>query len=455
MRRLQRLWGSVSVLTAAVLAGICFLRGSTQRIFLVGVFALWIAYSFAVFLMPVIKRYKYRRNLRKIRKKPQNHSGSNGAELQRLYYLLLCNANHRITGYIKSIYPEAVWKWETAAPEKVMKDYIVESSKLYMDAENGNPLIRIFDGEGNDRILPLGIGVYAHRQLASYLSIPQNYYNLMLEEKPELLSVNVNEWLAGSKDRRMLRTLDGEARAFLSDRYKRIDNYDIAQATLPIISEIPDVQIVSCNLTPGKMYIKALNPRLFDDVCPGDTVQAGIIISNSEVGLGAVNIQPLVYRLVCENGMVINDAVNRKTHLGPTISDNEIFYYSKETVETDDKAFLLKIKDSVRAAVDETRFRMAVEDMRIAKSTPMNTAGVPEFVRLTSRTFGITENEEKGVLQHLIEGGDLSLYGLANAVTRFSQDVDSYDRATDLESIGYKILTMPKKQWSRINSMAA
>lgn len=122
MRRLQRLWGSVSVLTAAVLAGICFLRGSRQRIFLVGVFALWIAYSFAVFLMPVIKRYKYRRNLRKIRKKPQNHSGSNGAELQRLYYLLLCNANHRITGYIKSIYPEAVWKWETAAPEKVITE---------------------------------------------------------------------------------------------------------------------------------------------------------------------------------------------------------------------------------------------------------------------------------------------------------------------------------------------
>ena len=60
----------------------------------------------------------------------------------------------------------------------------------------------------------------------------------------------------------------------------------------------------------------------------------------------------------------------------------------------------------MRAAVDETRFRMAVEDMRIAKSTPMNTADVPEFVRLTSRTFGITENEEKGVLQHLIEGGD-------------------------------------------------
>ena len=30
--------------------------------------------------------------------------------------------------------------------KKVMEDYIVESSKLYMDAENGSPLIRILDG---------------------------------------------------------------------------------------------------------------------------------------------------------------------------------------------------------------------------------------------------------------------------------------------------------------------
>ena len=277
----------------------------------------------------------------------------------------------------------------------------------------------------------------------------------MLDKNPDLLGINVNDWLCRTEDRRLLRTLDGEARAFLSDRYKRIDNYDIAQATLPAILEIPNVEFVSCNLTPGKMYIKAINPRLMEDVVPGDTVQAGIIISNSEVGLGAVNIQPLIYRLVCENGMVINDAVTRKTHLGPTISDDNIFLYSKETVEADDKAFILKIQDTVRAAVDEAKFRTVVGQMREAKEAQMNTANVPEFVRLASRTFGITENEEKGVLQHLIEGKDLSLYGLSNAVTRFSQDVESYDRATDLEGIGYKILTMPKKQWNRINSMAA
>ena len=40
----------------------------------------------------------------------------------------------------------------------------------------------------------------------------------------------------------------------------------------------------------------------------GDIVQAGVVISNSETGLGAVCIQPLIYRLVCSNGMVVNDA---------------------------------------------------------------------------------------------------------------------------------------------------
>ena len=344
---------------------------------------------------------------------------------------------------------------EIARQKNAMADYMVEPSKLQMDIIDNDLKIRVLDSDGIDRINPLDIGVYAHRQLASYLTIPQAYYDLMMEKNPNLLGINVNDWLSRTNDRRMLRTLDGEARAFLSDRYKRIDNYDIAQVTLPIISQIPDVQIVSCNLTPGKMYIKAINPRLFENVVPGDTVQAGIIISNSEVGLGAVNIQPLVYRLVCENGMVVNDAVTRKTHLGPTISEDNIFYYSKETVEADDKAFILKIQDTVRAAVDEAKFRMVVEQMRTAKEARMNTANVPEFVRLASRNFGITESEEKGVLQHLIEGNDLSLYGLSNAVTRYSQDVESYDRATDLEGIGYKILTMPTKQWNRINAMAA
>lgn len=73
-------------------------------------------------------------------------------------------------------------------------------------------------------------------------------------------------------------------------------------------------------------------------------------------------------------------------------------------------------------------------------------------IRPDRRTHrGLTEDESNGVLEHLITGGDFSLYGLANAVTRFSQDVESYDRATKLEEIGYSVMTMSPALFRQMN----
>ena len=43
----------------------------------------------------------------------------------------------------------------------------------------------------------------------------------------------------------------------------------------------------------------------------------------------------------------------------------------------------------------------------------------------------------------------------ADAVTRHSQDVESYDRATKLEGIGYSVMTMSNTTWNRINQSAS
>ena len=255
---------------------------------------------------------------------------------------------------------------------------------------------------------------------------------------------------------RMVRTMRGTARAFLSNRYRRIDNLDIAGIVLPVIQEMDGAHFESCQITESRMYIKVVNPRLEAEVVPGDIVQAGLIISNSEVGLGAVSIQPLVYRLVCSNGMVVNDAQTRRNHIGRVNeADENYLLYSDTTLEADDKAFALKIQDTVRAVVEETRFSKVVSLMKEAKQARMNTAAIPDIVRLVSKDFHITDEESKGVLQRLIEDNDMTLYGLSNAVTRHSQDVESYDRATALEGIGYNILSMPARQWTQINQMAA
>ena len=121
----------------------------------------------------------------------------------------------------------------------------------------------------------------------------------------------------------------------------------------------------------------------------------------------------------------------------------------------DDHAFAMKIKDTVMAAVDETRFTRVVGMMREATTVQMNTTDIPGVVRLASKDFNITEEESTGVLQRLIEGKDLTLYGLSNAVTRFSQDVDSYDRATALEGSDTISCPCPDSSGTVSNQMAA
>lgn len=167
---------------------------------------------------------------------------------------------------------------------------------------------------------------------------------------------------------------------------------------------------------------------------------------------GLDTIQPLIYRLVCSNGMVINDAKTRRNHVGRAATSEEDFsIYSNETLLADDHAFVLKIKDTVRAAISEARFAQAVSRMRESTEAMLDTKQLPAIVKLASSSFGITEDESNGVLEHLITGGDFSLYGLANAVTRFSQDVESYDRATKLEEIGYSVMTMSPALFRQMN----
>ena len=142
---------------------------------------------------------------------------------------------------------------------------------------------------------------HAHGQIADRVGIPKRYYNRMKAEAPALLADNVNHWFQETPERRMIRTLDGQARAFLSDRYHRIDNEQIADAVLPVlVADGGHGAVVSCCVTEAKLYLQALFPRLEGEVQRGDPVQGGVIISNGEIGNGALDIRPMIYRLVCD-----------------------------------------------------------------------------------------------------------------------------------------------------------
>ena len=78
-------------------------------------------------------------------------------------------------------------------------------------------------------------------QIAEKLGIPMPYFRKMKQQTPELLAQNVNGWLQyNGRNKYLVRSISGDnntntARAFLSDSYSIIDDYDVLFAALEAI----------------------------------------------------------------------------------------------------------------------------------------------------------------------------------------------------------------------------
>jgi hypothetical protein len=299
----------------------------------------------------------------------------------------------------------------------------------------------------------LGVNDWAHGQVADRLGIPRKFYGRLRSSHTGLLDHNVNTLWREAPEQRMVRTMDGSVRALVSDRYRRLDNHDLCEAALPILMGMEGAQVISCNLSDTRMYLKVLLP-MQREVVPGlgDIVQAGVCISNSEVGDGALAVRPLVYRLVCLNGMISLDNMLRAHHIGGRLQEGEHTYavYSDATLQADDRAFWLKVQDVVRAATDEAIFAKTVDQMnKLATTTPEVQNPVAAVQRI-GKQLGLLQGEQESVLAHLASGGNMTQWGMLNAITRTSQDVADYDRATDLEAMGGAVLRMPQTEWQAI-----
>lgn len=328
------------------------------------------------------------------------------------------------------------------AQRDLKHDLIVPTQKATVETSTDKVSSLIVPDQGSFPILPL-----AHRQIATHTGIPAQYYDRMQSEQPALLANNINTWFNAYPANRMVRTLGGDMRAFLSDRYQRIENEEIAEAALPVLMDLPGVKIVSCEVTDRRLYIHATVPTITGEVKRGDVVEAGVIISNSEVGLGSVSVAGLIWRLICLNGMKTSDAY-RRNHVGRKVEDNEALW-ADDTRKADDRAVLLKVRDMVRAAVDETNFRVQLS--KLQGLTEGKITGSPErAIEVLAKKVGATDGERGGILRSLIEGADLSRWGIVNAITHQAHAVESYDRAVEFETMGGRLVDLPTTEWREI-----
>ncbi len=154
---------------------------------------------------------------------------------------------------------------------------------------------------GEDR--PLLMHDLALRQVASRVGVPIDYLRRC---PPGLAAMNVNYWVqhGRQKQQALIRTIRGnQVRAVLSEAYTQFDDADVLPMVADVLGE-EECQVQFADFAGDYTNIRILFPRTTSEVRVGDAVQCGIHISNSEVGMRALRIEALVFRLICLNGAV-------------------------------------------------------------------------------------------------------------------------------------------------------
>ena len=331
-------------------------------------------------------------------------------------------------------------------------DMIAHSSKLSVYSDGAKRRIHtepIRMGENNwEAVNNSLIDSHADSQLAKKLDIPKAYYDRMAGESPRLWEISCNDWLDKLNKTLMLRTWTNRnrlpsLRAIVSNSYLRIDNLDIFKTILPILNEQPDMKIVSGHVDEHRFNLKAIFPRIQGEVAVNDVVQAGVHIQNTETGNGAFKIEPFQHRLVCLNGMIIPEAGIRKAHLGSRIGEGTDINFRNETLEADNKAFMMKVEDATRQATDETRFTYIVNQLKESTERTIDVSPV-EQVKILTKKQNLTEEENNTILMFLHKSDGNTHWDVANAVTSAAGVANNYQSATALETLGGQIATTPQ-----------
>jgi hypothetical protein len=362
---------------------------------------------------------------------------------------------------------------EIVRQAEAKEDYAIPSRSLSV-ASNGHTDLRL----GDSGIF--SVNLMAHRQLSSWLSIPADFYDTLRNNTSEitvdlprrsdapLFDVTVNSLLRArpADERRLVRTLDGNARALLSDRYRMLDNEDIAAYLLPILSEMPDIdwEHSSMQITDTNLYIKVVSNSIVGEVKVGDIVSAGVIIRNSEVGKGALSVVPMSFRRWCANGATHNAFGSRKYHSGARLGGNDdelsLRFFKDDTLKARDQALMLELRDIVSHAMSEAMLGQVLDQMKEAEGIRINPADSLKVVENVTKRFRMSDDEGKSILTTFLEGLETkkttgyTLGGLANAVTYVAQSVDDYDRSTELEEIGGKIFALDKQSIRELLSVS-
>lgn len=280
------------------------------------------------------------------------------------------------------------------------------------------------------------------QQMAATTELPLKFIDsLQQTAEPwgrELLAHNLSTVFRNrfARSRYLVRSLGGEVRGFLSDRYRRLDSRPIVEAFATAVQERGALPY-NGYVTDTKVALQAIMPEVYEPI-PGEMVAYGLSLENSDYGNGALSIRAYLLRIWCSN-LAITQEEMRQVHLGRRLDESML--YSDRTYELDAQTTVSALRDVVSGQLNATSLKQRMDSIRVAHEHQVEPGSAREFLRkalLKSESESVIEAYNSPDTYNLPAGS--TKWRLSNAISWVAGKMEDAERKLELMKLAGEVL---------------
>jgi len=255
----------------------------------------------------------------------------------------------------------------------------------------------------------------------------------------ELLAHNLNElYKKGppSRKRYLMRSVRGEARGWLSDRYRRLDSRPLVESFVNAFTQVGAVPLNGYALE-TKVGMKAILPEVFEPV-PNEPMYFYLYWGNSDFGDGTNVVRKGLGRLWCTNENILDDML-RQIHLGAKLDEN--FSFSQRTYELDTKASASAITDIVEQMFSPEQVNKTLALVKQAHEEKVEPGRVGSYL-----SKHLSKSEAK-IAGNAFASQDIvnlppgqTKWRLSNCISLLARSTEDQGRSLELQRIAGKVI---------------
>jgi len=284
--------------------------------------------------------------------------------------------------------------------DKGKHDIIVEPRAIRWRIPDGAFLLEA-NGEG-----PYSLSEWAECQLCARLGIPVKYFRNCPAELKKMQVEYLVKHSSEKGKRWRLRLREDTVRGLVSGSYQPFDNRTVA-SVWESAGQCERFTYESL-LDDTSFFLRAIVPNGENGNDELGGLLTGFYVRNSEVGRNGISAGPIVYRLVCSNGLVV-------------AQDRKALMY-KRHIWIDEAAIAEMLNYAVSGAIELSR--KTTEAMTEARKTSVRLdALVQKLDKLE-----LEEQLRQQALDSFIAGGEHNVFGMVNALTATARKLPPNER---------------------------